>query len=130
MRRGTDAAVLFGGLLYEIRVSKGFSMQYVARQMGDGVYAAAVSQWEKGQRAVKESKLENLANVLEVDASFLRERWLYFQIQHPAPPVVRNRSKSSPTRHLVLELQKLTAPERERALGYIHRMLDERSADT
>lgn len=125
MRRGTQAAILFGELLYELRVAKGFTMRHVGLKIG--APPATVSQCEKAQRAVKEPKLEDWAHALEVDVSFLRERWLHFQREHPDGPINRNRGKSLTTKQLVVnELQQLTAPERQQVIGYIHRLLEER----
>lgn len=128
MRRGTKAAELFGQLLYKLRTDKDFSMYHVASKMG--VYAAYVSQCEKGQRAVKEPKLEDWARALEVDMSFLRERWLNFQLEHPDGPIYRKRSKSSTRSELAVLLDQLSGPERERVIGYMHRLVEERSVDT
>ena len=127
MRRGTKAAELFGDLLRELRVQKGFSMQYVSRQMG--VAAAHVSQCEKAQRAVKEPKIEDWARALEVDMSFLRKRWLFYDLKFPAPPVVRRRSRGSTKSEVQLLFEQLVAPDRERVIGYIHRLIEEREED-
>src|SRR5262245_16695979 len=78
MRRGTPAAVLFGGLLYFVRVAGTHrTMRQVGAQIG--APAATVSQVESGQRAVKEPKIPAWAAGLEVPEADLHELWLLCQ---------------------------------------------------
>lgn len=78
MRRGTPSAVLFGGLLYFVRIT---GTRRTMRQIGDqiGAPAATVSQVERGQRAVKEPKVAAWAAALEVPETALSELWLLSQ---------------------------------------------------
>lgn len=78
MRRGTPPAVLFGGLLYFVRVA---GTRRTMRQIGDqiGAPAATVSQVESGQRALKEPKIPAWAAGLEVPETALHELWLLSQ---------------------------------------------------
>jgi transcriptional regulator with XRE-family HTH domain len=124
MRRGTTAAGLFGDLLRDLRIQKGLTMREVGERIGSP--AATVSQAEKGKRAVKEPKLGLWATALKVDESFLRHRWESFQREFPDGPVVRRRGKSSPQLELFELIGSLTAPERNQAVGYIHRLIEER----
>lgn len=80
LRRGTPPAELFGGLLAMIRLAgAGSSQRRIAERLG--VSAAAVSQIEKGQRALKEAKLGGWAKALEVDEAGLLELWRLCQGQ-------------------------------------------------
>jgi transcriptional regulator with XRE-family HTH domain len=124
MRRGTPSAMFFGQLLCELRTYKQFSMRHIARKIG--VPAATVSQVEKAQRAVKEPKLAAWASALEVDETFLRERWLFFQKEYPDPPILRTHHKTRTKDQVLVLFDQLTGVERSLVTGYIHRLLEER----
>lgn len=100
-------------------------MREVARRIG--APAATVSQCEKGQRAVKEPKLDLWAKALGVDKKWLREQWEHFQNEYPEGAIVRRYGKSSEPDQILAALKRLTGPERTLALGYIHGLLASRS---
>ncbi len=78
MRRGTPSAELFGMIIFVLRTVK---CKKSMKQIGDliGTAPALVSQVEKGQRAVKEPKIEVWADALEVSEYNLRELWFLSQ---------------------------------------------------
>lgn len=74
MRRGTPSAELFGKCIFLIRTEHSHhSMRAIGRSMMQP--PVCVSQAERGQRAVKENRLEALAYALNVDDVELKKLW-------------------------------------------------------
>jgi transcriptional regulator with XRE-family HTH domain len=126
MRRGTPAAYLFGGNLFEIRKATGISMRQVAEKLGEGYFASTVSQVEKGQRVVKEERLDSWAAALGVSNAQLRRLWRAACETHPPSPIVRKRSKSAHKSDLEDLFRGLTSSERDRVRGYIDALIESR----
>lgn len=124
MRLGTPSCILFGQLLFELRAKNGFTMRQVAAKVG--VDAATVSNVEKGNRAVKAPKLAAWASALEVDESFLQERWWHYQKEYPDPPITKVHHKTRTKDEVLVLFGELTGPERCLVIGYIHRLFEER----
>jgi transcriptional regulator with XRE-family HTH domain len=78
MRRGTPSAELFGMIIFVLRTVKS---KKTMRQVSDivGGFASTVSQVEKGQRALKEPKIEVWAEALEVNKDDFLELWFLSQ---------------------------------------------------
>lgn len=77
MRRGTQSAIFFGYLLSLIRTEQKKSMREIADKIEGN--PATVSQIEKGQRALKEPKIEIWAIALGVRKIDLKELWFLSQ---------------------------------------------------
>lgn len=123
MRRGTPAAKAFGNLLLLYRTDARLSQRQVGERIG--APAATVSQIEKGQRALKEPKLSIWASALEVNEDYLRKMWTDLQSEDD-PPIVRRRTKSVKTKELETIILELKGSERDRVLGYIHAIIENR----
>lgn len=124
MRRGTPAAIMFGKSLLMFRKDAGLSMRQVADRMN--VFPAAVSQAEKGERAVKESSIKAWADALGVREGYLTRLWHEVQAEKD-PPIIRKRSKSTTSMELEAVIASLTGPERDRVLGYVSALLENRN---
>lgn len=126
MRRGTPAAIEFGKWIEDVRVKKGLSMRKVGEAFGTP--AATISQIERAQRALKEPKIDKLADALGISRRTLRAVWVRAQQNNPDPPLVRRRAAGITTKTLQQKLDALSARERSQVIGYIDRILEERNA--
>ena len=124
MRRGTEAAVQFGEALLFIRTNNGLRQAEVARRLGNKANAL-VSQAEKGDRIVKFEALPIWAKALEVNEQYLTEIWLNANSIED-PPLKRNRAYSTARSDLDKLIRELNGSERDRVLGYIQALLDNR----
>ena len=124
MRRGTQAAIIFGEYLYKLRTDAGLTMRELGARVG--VPAATISQTEKGQRALKEPKLSAWADGLGINQKTLNYHWRRVQIAYPDGPIVRRREKSITPKSLEILILDLTGPERNRVCGYIDALLENR----
>ena len=121
MRRGTPGAIKMGIFLRNLREAQCLSMRQVAGIIGCA--PAQVSQVEKGQRALKEPKIDVWAKALDIGPMFLRERWILYDAM-PADPIIRRRMKNVNLDELDVLIQKLSGPERTRVCGYIEAILE------
>lgn len=127
MRRGTPGAERFGNFIRLVRIEKGLTMRQVAEKLGPNHHAAFVSQAEKGQRAVKEDKINAWADALGINKFNLQMEWRTAN-SLPEPPIIRTRRKSSPKSELVELFQSLDGVERNRVRGYIDALIEERNS--
>ena len=123
MRRGTPAAITFGKILCSIRTDAGMTMRQLAAKIG--CPAATISQVEKGQRALKEPKLAIWSDALGISEEYLKTEWENSHSE-PDPPIVRRRGKSINQIELEELFSELTGPERNRVLGYIDALIQQR----
>jgi transcriptional regulator with XRE-family HTH domain len=125
MRRGTPGAERFGSFIHLIRIEKGLSMRQVAENLGPGHFASTISQAEKGQRAVKEDKIDIWAEALGFSKGHLRYEWNASNLL-PEPPIIRTRTKTTPKSELENLVRNLNGPERNRVRGYIDALIENR----
>lgn len=125
MRRGTPSAIAFGQYLCRVRKVENMTMTQMAKKIG--CPPATISQIERGERSLKESKLAVWAAALNVDFGIFQDVWAKYEKQSEAdPPIVRTRKNAIPGKDLEKLFLSLTSPEKQQVLGYIHCILDQR----